>query len=69
VCLASGHQDSGSRPGIGAAFGFFMASAFGISALATAIWTKVWVGVAACVVALCFEGWLILRWWNRRTSA
>jgi hypothetical protein len=69
VLLASGHQDIGLRARIGAAFGFFMALACCISALATAIRAKVWVAAAVCVVALCFESWLILRWWSRRTSA
>ena len=69
VLLVSGYQDIGLRARIGAAFWFFMALAFGISALATAIWAKVWGGAAICAVALCFEIWLILRWWSRRTSA
>jgi hypothetical protein len=33
VLLLSGHQDIGLRARMGAAFGFFMAIAFGISAL------------------------------------
>src|SRR4029077_3334745 len=37
VLLLSGHQDIGLRARMGAAFGFSMAIAFGISALATAI--------------------------------
>jgi hypothetical protein len=37
VLLLSGHQDIGLRARVGAAFGFFMAIAFGISALVTAI--------------------------------
>lgn len=69
VFLLSGYQDMGLRPNIGAAFGFCMAVAFGISALVTAIWAKVWGGAAICVVVLCFETWLIRRWWSRRTSA
>ena len=68
VLLVSGYQDMGFRARIGAAFWFFMALAFGISALATAIWAKLWGGAAICVVALCFESWLILRWWGQRTS-
>jgi hypothetical protein len=68
VLFVSGYQDTGLRARIGASFWFFMALAFGISALATAIWAKVWGGAAICVVALCFESWFILRWW-RRTSA
>ena len=37
VLLASGYQDLGLRVRIGAIFGFSMALAFGVSALATAI--------------------------------
>jgi len=68
VLLASGYQDMGLRARIGAAFGFFMALAFGISALVTAIRAEVWDGAAICVVVLCFESWLILRWRSRRAS-
>ena len=68
VLLLSGYQDIGLRARIGAAFGFFMALAFGISALATAIWTKFWGGAAICAVVLCFETRLILRYRSRRTS-
>jgi hypothetical protein len=45
----------GLRTRIGAAFGFFMALAFGTSAVVTAIRAEVWGGAAICVVALCFE--------------
>jgi len=65
VLLVSGYQDMGLRARIGAAFGFFMALAFGISALVTAIRAEVWGGAAICVVVLCFESWLILRRWSR----
>lgn len=68
VLLISGYQDVSLRSRMGAAFWFFMALAFGISALATATWTKLWGGSAICAVALCVETWLILRWWNRKTS-
>jgi hypothetical protein len=68
VLLASGYQDIGSRARIGAYFGFFMALAFGISALGTAIWAKSWGGIAVCAVALCLETWLIRRWQSRKTS-
>ena len=68
VLLLSGYQDIGLRVRIGAAFGFFMALAFGTSALATAVWAELWSGVAICAVALCFEIWLIARWWSRRAS-
>jgi len=54
---------------MGAAFGFFMAIAFGISALVTAIRADLWYAAAICVVVLCSETLLILRWWLRRTSA
>jgi hypothetical protein len=69
VLLVCDYQDIGLRARIGAAFWFFMALAFGISSLATAMWARVWGGAAICAVALCFETWLILRWWSRRTSA
>ena len=68
VLLVSGYQDLSWTARSSAAFWFFMALAFGISALATAIWAKVWGGIAICGVALCLEGWLILRWWSRKTS-
>jgi hypothetical protein len=68
VLLLSGYQDMGLRARIGAAFWFFMALALGVSALATAIWARVWGGTAICAVALCFETWLIRRWWSRRSS-
>jgi hypothetical protein len=65
VLLVSGYQDMGSRALIGAAFGFFMAVAFGISALVTAVRADVWGGAAICVLVLCLESWLIRRRWNR----
>ncbi len=69
MLLLSGYQDIGLRARIGAAFGFFMALAFGISALGTAVWARLWGGTAICAVVLCFETRLILRRWRRRTSA
>lgn len=69
VLLLSGHQDIGLRARMGAAFGFFMAIAFGISALVTAIRANSWCAAAICAVVLCTETWLILRWSCRRTSA
>jgi hypothetical protein len=68
VLLLSSYQDIGLRARTGAAFGFFMALAFVTSALATAVWAKLWGGVAICAVALCFEAWLIRRWCSRRAS-
>ncbi len=62
VLLLSGYQDLGLRARMGAAFGFFMAMAFCISALITAIWTNLWSAVAICVVVFCFETWAMLRW-------
>jgi hypothetical protein len=59
----------GSRTHIGATFWFFMAIAFGISALVAAIRANLWCAAAICAVVLCSETWLILRWWRRRTSA
>jgi heme/copper-type cytochrome/quinol oxidase subunit 4 len=70
VLLLSGHQDIGLRGArMGAAFGFFMAVAFGISALITAIRANLSYATAICVVVLCAEISLILRWSRRRTSA
>jgi hypothetical protein len=69
VLLLSGHQDIGLRARMGAAFGFFMAIAFGISALVTAMRGNLWYAAAICVAVLCSETLLILRWWIRRTSA
>ena len=76
VLLLSGYQDlprKGARfrvlIALGADFWFFMALASGISALATAIWVKLWVGVAICTVVLRLETWLINQWQHRRTSA
>jgi len=54
---------------MGAAFGFFMAIAFGISALVTAIQTNLSYATVICAVVLFSETFLILRWWLRRTSA
>jgi hypothetical protein len=69
VLLLSGHQDIGLRARMGAAFGFFMAMAFGISALVTAMRGSLWYAAAICVAVLCSETFLILRWWIRRPSA
>lgn len=68
MLLLCGYQDVGLRARGGAAFWFFMALAFGISALTTAVWAKVWGAAAFCAVVLCLEAWLVLRWWSRRTS-
>jgi hypothetical protein len=69
VLLLSGHQDIGLRARVGAAFGFFMALAFGFSALVTAMRANLSYAAAICAVVLCSETFLILRWWRRRTSA
>jgi hypothetical protein len=69
VLLLSGYQDLGLRSRMGAAFGFFMAFAFGISALVTAVRARLWGGPEICAVILCLEICLILRWSSRRTSA
>ena len=68
VLLLSGYQDIGLGAGMGAAFGFFMAIAFGISALITSIRTDLPYAAAICAVVLCSETALMLRWWLRRTS-
>jgi len=69
VIMVSVHQDLGLRVWIGAVLGFFMAIAFGISALVTAIRANLRGGAAICAVVLCCELFLILRWSLRRTSA
>src|ERR1700704_5254510 len=68
VLLLSGYQDIGLRARMGAAFGFFMAVAFGISALASSIRGNLRYAAALCVLVLCCETLLILRWWVRSTS-
>ena len=55
VLMLSGHQDIGLRARMGAAFRFFMAIAFGISALITAIRENLPYAVAFCTVVLCSE--------------
>ena len=62
VILVSVRQDLGLRTRMGAVFGIFMALAFGISALVTAISLKLQSGVAISAVIVCFETLLILRW-------
>lgn len=69
VLLLSGHQDLGLRTRMGAVFSFFMAIAFGISALVTAIRANLRYAAAICALVLCSEILLILRWSLRRTSA
>jgi hypothetical protein len=69
VLLLSGHQDIGLRARMGAAFGFFMAIAFGISALITALRANLSYAAVICAMVLCSETLLIVRWWLRRTSA
>src|SRR5271156_4367098 len=44
VMLLCGHQDIRLGTRMGAGFWFFMALAFGISALVTATWAKIWWG-------------------------
>ncbi len=68
VLMLNGYQDTQLRVHIGSAFGFFMALAFGISALVTALRAGLWAGAALSVAALCLEAWLIGRRCRRRTS-
>jgi hypothetical protein len=68
VILVSVKQDLGLGTRVGAALGILMATAFGISALITAIRGDIRGGVAICAVVLCFEAWLILRWILPRQS-
>jgi uncharacterized membrane protein len=53
---------------MGAALGFFMAMAFGISALITAVRANLSYAAAICVVVLCSEMFLILCWSIRRNA-
>ena len=66
VLLLSGHQDIGLRARMGAFFWFFMALAFAVSALGTAVSARLWGGVAICAAVLYFESWLVRRWWTSR---
>jgi uncharacterized membrane protein len=65
--LLSGYQDVRVAR-MDAAFWFFVALAFGTSALGTAVWARLWGGTAICAAVLYIETWLILRWWRRRSS-
>jgi uncharacterized membrane protein len=71
VMLLSGHQDLGLRSTLSplsAAFWFLMAIAFGISALITASRASLPFAAAICVVVLCCETLLVLRWMLRSRS-
>ena len=61
-------QDLGLRIRLGAVFWFLVASAFGISALVTAFRSNLRFAPAICVVVLCSETLLILRWILRSRS-
>src|SRR5438105_2939646 len=65
VLLLSGHQDIGLRSRIGAGFSFFVALAFAISSLVTALVAKLWSGAVICSVALCLEIFFLLHLWRR----
>jgi hypothetical protein len=65
VLLLCGYQDVTLRSRVGAAFWFFMALAFCVSALATAFRADLPYGVAVSVGVLCLETWLIRRWRHR----
>lgn len=66
VLLLSGYQDSCLRARISATFWFFMALAFAVSGLVTALVMKFWVGAAICAGTLCLEMWLVQRWSTRK---
>ena len=68
LALLSSYQDLGLRARMGAAFGFFMAMAFGISALVTAMRANLSYGAVISGVVLCSEIWLFLRWILRSRS-
>lgn len=63
VLLLSGYQDMGLRARAGAFFGFFMALAFAVSALVTAVRETLWGSAAICALIICFETWLARRSW------
>jgi hypothetical protein len=65
VLLACGYLDIRFR-NAGAAFWFFMALAFGVSALVTGIRGQLWSGVGIGVVVVCVEALLVRRWWTKR---
>ena len=65
LLFLSGHQDLRWRIGRGS-FSFFMAVAFGISALFTAIGAKLPYAAAISAMVLCSEILLILRWAIKR---
>lgn len=69
VILLSVRQDLGLRARMGAGLGSFMAIAFVVSALVTAIRGNLSYAAAICAAVLCSETLLILRWWLRRSSA
>lgn len=69
VLLLSGYQDTGLRARMGAAFGFSMAIAFGISALISAIRANLSYAVVISAMVLCSEILLILLWWSRRQKS
>lgn len=61
-------QDLGLRTRMGAVFSSLIALAFGISALNTAIVSNLRFAPAICVVVLCAEALLVLRWAMKRNS-
>lgn len=63
VLLLSGLQDLGLRSRIGAFFGFFMAIAFAVSALHTAIRADLSHAAAICALVLFAEACLAMRKW------
>jgi hypothetical protein len=69
VFLLNSHQDMRLRARVAATFSVFITTAFGISALVTAIQVNLSHAAAICAVVLSSETLLILRWWLRRTSA
>ena len=60
VILLSVYQDTGLGARVAAGLGFFMAIAFGVSALVTALQAKLSGAAAICAVVLCSETLLIL---------
>ncbi len=68
LALVSAGQDLGLRIRLGAAFSFLMAIAFGISALFTAIRSNIRYAPAICLVVLCAETLVMLRWAMKRNS-
>jgi hypothetical protein len=68
VFLLSGLQDMGPRPGFAVASAFFASIAIVVFLIVSAVAFRLWAEALVGVMALCFEAWLIRRWWGRGHS-